>query len=114
MVTIIENNVGKIMVKKFVKKLTYLKQCTTYKGNKYKVSPVNKVIRFKNRNFDILTDDDIKNLFIGLINLVKSNTQKLVERKYKQQLTLYQNQLQSTSIRVLDLESQLRKLKERV
>ena len=51
----------------------------------YKLNKIADVIYFKSKN--ILTDDDINYLFLGLINLVKKNAIERVENMYKKELT---------------------------
>ena len=51
---------------------------------------------------------------MGLVNLIKSNTQKNMEVKYRKELSHYQNELECNALRIVKLEDQIRKLKERV
>ena len=83
-------------------------------NKKFFIKPSPKVIKFKNKNSSVLTDDDIKYLFMGLVNLIKSNTQKNMEVKYRKELSHYQNELECNALRIVKLEDQIRKLKERV
>ena len=40
-----------------------------------------RIMKFKNPN-QLISDDDIMNLFFGVVNLIKKNTEMKIEKKY--------------------------------
>ncbi len=40
-----------------------------------------RIMKFKNPN-QLISDDDIMNLFFGVVNLIKKNTEMKIEEKY--------------------------------
>ncbi len=53
-----------------------------------------KILKFPPRE-DIITDEDIKDLFLGLIELVKRNTELKVEQKYEKVIDVLKSELRT-------------------
>lgn len=51
-----------------------------------------RVLQFK-KNLGLVTDDDIMNLFLGLVRLVKKNTEIIMQEKYLNKITKLENEL---------------------
>lgn len=94
-----------MLKQKIVVKFAQLLKCS------YKFNRNAKVIKFKQRDIGILSDEDIGCLFAGIINLIKSNACKKAELKYKKQLVYYQDLLNLNMTRVVDLENEIEKMK---
>lgn len=66
---------------------------TLIKSRLYHLYPKCKVIKFCNIVEDIITEEDMSYLLTSVINLIKSNVRKTVERKYEKQIQYYKNLL---------------------
>ncbi len=53
-----------------------------------------KILKFPPRE-DIITDEDIKDLFLGLIELVKKNAELKVEQKYEKVIDVLKSELRT-------------------
>lgn len=53
-----------------------------------------KILKFPPRE-DIITDEDIKDLFLGLIELVKRNAELKVEQKYEKVIDVLKSELRT-------------------
>ncbi len=51
-----------------------------------------KVLKFPQRE-TLITDEDIKDLFLGLVELVKKNTELKIEQKYENLINVLKNEL---------------------
>lgn len=51
-----------------------------------------RVLQFK-KNLGLVTDDDIMNLFLGLVRLVKKNTEIIMQEKYLNKIAKLENEL---------------------
>lgn len=65
---------------------------------------MNKVFYFKSRILQfkkpncLISDEDIMNLFVGLVKLIKKNTQLELEEKYLHQINKLQEQIKRHNI----------------
>ena len=72
-----------------------------------------KVIKFKQKNFGVLSDEDLNCLFVSVINLIKNNAYKKAEHKFKNMLEHYKNLLSLNVNRVEKLETEIKQLKSK-
>lgn len=72
-----------------------------------------KILKMKKQPMDILSDEDIKNLFVGLLNLVKNNALKKAELIYKNEINYYQELLNLNLSKVVKLEKEVKSLKQK-
>lgn len=66
-----------------------LRKCNSLTGVFYMQK---KVLKFPSME-TFITDDDIEDLFFGLLELVKKNTELKVEQKYKNLINVLKNEL---------------------
>lgn len=50
-----------------------------------------RILKFKNNN--LVSDDDITNLFLGLVKLIKKNTELKLEEKYISRINALESEL---------------------
>lgn len=55
-----------------------------------------RILKFKNPN-NIISDEDILKLFLGLVKLIKKNTELILEEKYLEKISKLQNQINMLS-----------------
>ena len=66
-----------------------LRRCKSYSGVFY---IRRQVLKFPQREA-LITDEDIKDLFLGLIELIKKNTELKVEQKYENLIDVLKSEL---------------------
>lgn len=54
-----------------------------------------RILKFPKRE-DIITDEDIKDLFLGLVELVKKNTELKVEQRYERLINVLKSELRDS------------------
>lgn len=79
----------------------------------FKQNSFAKVLKFKQKNLGVLSDDDISCLLVSVVNLIKNNAYKKAEIKFKTQLEYYQSLLNLNVNRVQNLETQIKALKSK-
>lgn len=52
-----------------------------------------KILKFRN-HYELISDDDIINLFMGLVRLIKKSTEMKVEARYLKEIESLKNSLQ--------------------
>ena len=55
-----------------------------------------RILKFQNPN-GLVSDEDILNLFLGLVRLIKKNTELIMEEKYLQKISNLQAQIKKLS-----------------
>lgn len=95
-----------------LKSLVIINKCLINKQI-YKLISQAKVLKFKQKNTGILTDEDISCLFLGMLNLIKNNAFKKAEQYYKKEVDYYQGLLNINITKVVKLERELKRLKNK-
>lgn len=95
------------MLKQFIK----LKPAILYK-QVFKSFVCADILKFKPKT-SFLSDADINSLFFGVVNLIKTNAYKKAELKFKREVNYYQDLLNLNLSRVVKLEHEIKKLKEK-
>ena len=55
-----------------------------------------RILKFQNPN-GLVSDEDILNLFLGLVRLIKKNTELIMEEKYLHEISSLQAQIKKLS-----------------
>ena len=99
-------NMKQLKLKTRVKLTISLKQV-------FKLKRSSKILQFKQKYVG-LTDDDILNLFVGLMNLIKNSATERAELYYRNKINLISNEINKKTLKLVKLEAELKQLKNKV
>ncbi len=77
----------------------------------YKFLNLAKVLKFT-KKYNGLTDEDVVNLFVGLMNLVKNMASEKAENFYRAKLNSISREISIKSQKLVRLEAELKNLKK--
>lgn len=77
----------------------------------FKFLSVAKILKFT-KKYNGLSDEDVINLFVGLMNLVKNIASEKAEIYYRNKLNSFSREISLKSQKVIRLEAELKNLKK--